>query len=401
MRKSWLVAAATYRRSVRSGMFLILTFGLPVLMIIAGAVPILRELRVEAGVRKIGVVDLTGELSPIDHISTSELTIELTRYPSEAEAELAYRNGDIEGFMVVPADYFSNPSATYRGEEEPTSQIETGLVLFLRQSMAEDLPSWAVARLSDPSRASLIATETGEEIEQGAAVVSRVVTPVLLYLAFALAVFTGVSQIGGAVVREKDQRAMEMIITSLSPGQLVAGKVLGMTLVSLTQLAVWGIGGAAAAGLALSGTLHLSSLSIPWGAVGWAVLLGVPGYFLYAMTAAGLGIIAGDQQQAQQLAGMLGFLEMVPLWLLGAILDSPNGALSVALTLFPFTAPMFGLIRMTVTSVPAWQLAIGLAMILAAFAACTWIVARIFRAAMLMYGQALRPRQVLRALSHA
>jgi len=89
-------------------------------------------------------------------------------------------------------------------------------------------------------------------------------------------------------VREKDQRSMEMIITSLSPRELVTGKVLGMTLLSLTQVAVWALGAGAAIGLAMLGVLEPQALSIPWRALLWGALLGVPGYFLYAVIAAGL-----------------------------------------------------------------------------------------------------------------
>lgn len=398
MTKTWLVAAATYRRSVRSGMFLILTFGLPTLMIIAGAVPILREVRGGDQSARIGYVDMTGHLVAVPRISTPDITIDLRQFASADQARSAHQIGEIDGFLLIPEDYFENYSGMFFGDEEPTSAIESALELFVRQATLGDRPAWALARLTNPTRATLVSDNTGEAIEEGPAVVSRLATPVVLYILFALAVFTGVSQIGSAVVREKDQRAMEMIITSLSPRELVTGKVLGMALVSLTQLGVWAVGGGLAAALALSGTIALSDLSIPARPVVWAILLGLPGYLLFSMTAAGLGIIAGDQQQAQQLAGMLGFLGLAPLWLLGSIVEAPDGALALSLSLFPFTSPMLSMLRMTLTNVPTWQLASALALILLALGACTWSVARVFRTAMLMYGQTLRPRQIFNAL---
>jgi ABC-2 type transport system permease protein len=206
---------------------------------------------------------------------------------------------------------------------------------------------------------------------------------------------------GQAIVQEKEQRAMEMVITSLSPRQLVVGKVLGMTLLSLTQLGVWALGGGIAAALALSGTLGIQQLSIPWEALVWGLLLGVPGYFLFAVLASGLGIIAGDSQQAQQLAGMLGFLGLAPLWFLTRIVEAPDGGLAVGLTLFPLTGPMVGLIRMALSEVPTWQLVASLIIIVFSLVAGIWFVARIFRAAMLMYGKALRPRQLWQAMRQA
>jgi len=194
---------------------------------------------------------------------------------------------------------------------------------------------------------------------------------------------------------------MEMIITSLAPRELVAGKVLGMTLLSLTQVGVWAIGGGIAFVLAFSSVVDVQTLSIPWEALTWGLLLGMPGYFLYAVLASGLGVMAGDSQQAQQLAGVLGMLGMAPLYLMGLLVNALDGPLAVGLTMFPLTAPMIGLFRMALVEVPTWQLITSLAILVASLIGSIWLVARIFRAAMLMYGQALRPRQLLQALREA
>jgi len=271
----------------------------------------------------------------------------------------------------------------------------------MRRAMLPDEPAWTYDRLADPSKLTYVARDSGEEIAEGPAVAVRFATPLVLALVFAIAVFTGASQMGSAIVHEKDQRSMEMIITSLAPWELVAGKVLGMTLLSLTQVGVWAVGGGIAIGLALSGTVDVQTLSIPWEALMWALLLGVPGYFLYAVLASGLGVIAGDSQQAQQLAGVLGMLGLAPLWFLGLLINALDGPLAVGLTMFPLTAPMIGLLRMALVEVPTWQLITSLVILLASLIGSIWLVARIFRAAMLMYGQALRPRQILQALREA
>ncbi len=119
---------------------------------------------------------------------------------------------------------------------------------------------------------------------------------------------------------------------------------------------------------------------------------------MYAVIASGLGIIAGDTQQAQQLAGFLGFLGMVPLYFIGFLLETPNSAASIGLTLFPLTAPIFTLIRMGLTDVPVWQLFASFGMIVLTLLAGIWFVTRLFRAAMLIYGKALNPREIVRAL---
>jgi len=401
MRKSWLVAVTTYRQRVRSTAFLVLTFGLPLLMVAVGAISILTQIR--GALPPVGYVDQTGELTTVETVPVDDETLNLTSYANVEAARQAFTNGEIEGYLVVPEDYLQEQATTptFYGEERPNAKLETGLTSFMRRALLPDAEEWAFERLDDPSDVTFVARETGERVEQGAPLFVRVATPAFLALVFVLTVFTSANQMGSAVVREKEQRAMEMVITSLSPRELVVGKVLGMTLLSLTQVGVWVIGAGTAVGLALFRTLSIQDLSIPWWALLWAVLLGVPGYFLYAVLGAGLGVIAGDKQQARQLAGMLGFLGMGPMYLMGAIINNLGGPLGVGLTLFPLTGPTIALFRMTLSEVPTWQLTASFGIIIVSLVVSIWTVARIFRAAMLMYGQSLRPRQIIRALREA
>jgi len=403
MRKSWLVAASTYRRRVRSTAFLLLTFGIPAMMVIAGVIGFITA--IGGDVRRIGYVDQTGELAPVDSVVVDNRTLHLSSYADEGAARLALDSGEIGGYLVIPESYLreGSPGArpTYYGEESPGARLEEGMTAFMRRALLPDAPEWALDRLDNPSDITYVARQTGERVAQGPALVVRVAMPAVLAMVFVLSVFASANQMGSAVVREKEQRAMEMVVTSISAQELVVGKVLGMTLLTATQVAVWLLGAMIGLGLALSGALQLQDLSIPWSALLWAALLGIPGYFLYAVIGAGLGVIAGDKQSARQLSGMLGFIGMGPLYVLGAIIDNLGGPLGVALTLFPLTAPTIALFRMTLSEVPTWQLGASLVIILITLAVSVWFVARIFRAAMLIYGQTLRPRQILQALREA
>ncbi len=396
MRKAWLVAQTTYRQRVRSGTFLFMTFGIPLLMVIAGAIPFIMERRAE--LPRVGYVDETEQLALVEVVAVDDETLHLVSYAQVSAAEQAFARGDIDGYLVIPDDYFEGGRPAFHGETSPGRDLRSGLSRFMREALLPDVPEWQRARLGNPSDMTFMSAETGERAAPGPGLIIRIAAPAFLALVFVFTVLTTTDQMGSAVVQEKEQRAMEMVITSLSPRELVTGKVLGMTLLTITQIGVWMLGAAAGLGLALFGALSVEDLTIPWFAVLWAVLLGIPGYFLYAVLAAGLGIIAGDKQQARQLAGMLGFLGMSPLFFLGFLIENLDGALGVGLTLFPLTAPVIALFRMLLTDVPIWQLGAGLAVLIATLAACIWFVARVFRAAMLMYGQPLRPRQIVRAL---
>jgi ABC-2 type transport system permease protein len=397
MSKVWLLAVQTYRQYLRSGTFLILTFGLPLLMVIAGAIPILSMRR--ADLTQIGYVDQSGHLAvPAGQIEETAVT--LTVYSGPEAARTALSQGDIDGYLVIPENYFQKEPPLFYGQEEPGPVLKEALAGLMRRAMLGDQPAWLPERLADPAQLTYVARSSRQEVAEGPGLVIQVATPLVLAILFGLTIFTGAGQMGAAMVREKENRAMEMVITSLAPWELVTGKVLGITLLTLTQIVIWGIGGVIAVGLALAAT-GAQSFTLPWAALLWATLLCGPGYFLYAVLAAGLGIIAGDQQQARQLSSVLGLVGLTPLYLLGALINNLDGPLALGLTWFPLTAPIVALFRMALSPVPAWQLSLSLVILLISLAAGVWFVARIFRAAMLLYGQSLRPKQIWQVLWQA
>lgn len=406
MRKSWLIATMTYRQRVRSGMFLLLTFGLPLLMIIAGAVPILTANDGDAP-GAIGVVDQTGVMAPVSEVAIEEELLDInqrlnfTPLAGEEAAQEALLEGEIGGYLLIPDGYFEGEAVAYYAEEAPGAVVEEGVQLFLHRALLGQQPEWMFERLQNPASYTYAGLESGEAVAEGPGLLIRLLAPAVLAAAFAVAVFMGAGQMGSAVIREKESRAMEMVVTSLHPRELVAGKVLGMSLLSLTQFAIWTVGALTAAALAFRGDVELATLAMPWASLLWGLALIIPAYFLFALLSAGLGIIAGDNQQAQQLAGVVGFLGLAPLWVLAPILNNPDGAAAVGLTMFPLTAPTVALIRMIFGDVPSWQLASSLAILLLTLAVAVWSVAKIFRAAMLNYGQALRPRQIWQVLTQA
>lgn len=392
--KTLLVAANTYRLGVRSLSFLALTLILPLILVAAGALPWIVQAARGAAPDALGYVDLTVTLPPLDG-SAGDLP--LAAYRSTAAAEESLARGEIDGFLLIPEGYLRGEPTRYVGSRPPTRATLDALQRTLRGALAQGADPAAAARLAAPARVTYESVD-GEVLGEETWLVVRALFPGILALVYCLAVFTGTGQMGSAVIREKEHRAMEMVLTSLHPASLVGGKVLGMALLSLTQLGTWAVGGLAAAGLFVTGRLGVPGFSPPGDAVLWGALLCVPGYLLYAVLAAGLGIIAGDEQNAQELAGGLGLVALGPLWLLGIVFLAPEGPFAVALSLFPLSAPTVLLVRMAISDVPPWQMATALSLLLASLFVAIWAVARVFRAAMLLYGQRLRPGQVLRAL---
>jgi ABC-2 type transport system permease protein len=397
MKKIWLVAKTVYRKHVRSGSFIMLTVGLPLIMIAVGGISIMVETR--GDLPEVGYIDRTHLLTPLTRVYFEDKTLVLKPISSQEAAQNALSEGNIGGYLVIPEGYFQDQqSPVYYSQKSPNAVLEEGLKVFIREALTADYPAWVQERLRQPADFTYISQSTGEEISEGPGLIVRVAAPALLGLVFLLAVFTGASQLGTAVVEEKDHRAMEIVITSLTPRQLVIGKITGMALLTLTQVTVWVAGALIATVLLLSGSGTLRGIQIPWQALTWGVLLGIPGYFLYAVIAAGLGVLAGDKQQARQMAGMLGFLGMSPMYFMGALVNAMDSPLAVGLTLFPLTSTTISMFRMTLSEVPVWQLSVSFLILVLCLAVGILFLTRIFRAAMLMYGQALKPRQILQAL---
>lgn len=400
MKKIWLFAKMTYRQRVTSSMFLILTFAVPILSVIAGAIPFMMD-RFGDDPSPVGFVDQTGRLAPGTDIQIEDTTIVVNTYDDVDAVSTAYEAGEIGGYLVVPPGYFDGEPPQYYAEEAPNDTLSSAMTIFMRQVLLPDTPDWTLDLLADPTDRTYVSLATDESMDDGPELILRIAVPVGMAILLGLALVFTSNQMGVAIVREKDQRAMEMVITSLRPTELVAGKVLGMSLLSLTQITIWAIGAVFAIGLLVAGEIEFASLSLPWVTFFWAFMLGVPGYFLYAVIASGLGILAGDSQQAQQWAGYLGIFGVVPLWFAAFLIDAPNSAAAIGLTLFPFTGPVVALIRMSFTEVPLWQLLVSFAILTASLAAGVWLVARLFRAAMLIYGKTLRPREIIRAMRQA
>ena len=399
MNKLWLVAKNTYQQRIRSSTFLMLTFGIPLIMVVAGAIPILTELRAE--IPTVGYVDQTGKLGEVKEVEYEEEILSLKPYVDQEAGREALEAGEIGGLLILPGDYLEGGAPLYRAEKEPSEKLKGALEKAIRTGLLSGAPAWQVDRLEDPTNFTYTAQTTGKRVSEGPAVIIRVAIPVFFAMVFVLAIFTGANQMGSVMVQEKDQRAMEMVITSIAPRELVAGKVLGMTLLSMTQVVVWVLGAGTAVFLFFREDLIGHALSIPWNALLWAGLLCIPGYFLFALVGAGLGVIAGDVTQARQLAGMLGFLGMGPLYFMGMIVNAVDGPLAVGLTLFPFTAPTIGLFRMALTEVPVWQLMVSFLILVGSLLFSIWLVARVFRATMLLYGQKLKPAEIMQAISQS
>ena len=308
---------------------------------------------------------------------------------------------------MLPEDYLSRHEvALVYGKETPGERVRGAFDDALRTALAASAlagrapaagaPAAVQQRLIEGSQVTLRSLDGGRQIDP-----SSIVDALLPFLAGFLFILATVSASGyllQALTAEKENRTAEVMITTLSPLQLVGGKSLGLMAVSLTQLAVWLA--VALAAIAVGGRYfpELSGLHVSPGLIGIILLYFLPAFALIAGLMTAIGAIMPDQQQSQQIAGLLNMMFFVPYFLSAIFFANPNGPLAVALTLFPTTAFTAITVRWGMTTIPTWQLAASWVILVVSATFCVVFAAQIFRVGMLTYGQRLDARSIRAAL---
>jgi len=200
-----------------------------------------------------------------------------------------------------------------------------------------------------------------------------------------------------ALVKEKENRTIEVIVSSVSPAEMMAGKIVGAVGIALLQLAVWLICLIAAVwgGGALLDFAWLRSVQIGWRDLLPLILVALPAYFCIAALMTLLGTLMGDGHEAQQASGLFFLPLWLPIYLIIPIAQQPNGPLAVGLSLFPLTSVMTLGMRSIVREVALWEFGLAALIALACGLASVWLAAKTFRAAMLRYGQRLDLRKMI------
>ncbi|MFQ5594323.1 MAG: ABC transporter permease [Anaerolineae bacterium] len=238
------------------------------------------------------------------------------------------------------------------------------------------------------------------EGEAGAEGQGSVWLPFLVAMAVMVPLFSSGGYLLQSLAQEKSSRVIEMLLVSLRPSQLLTGKLLGLGALTLVQYACWiaiSLLSLIVAGRDASQLLAGISLSTH------ELLLVVPfalgGYVLYAALMAGIGALAPDIESSRAWVFVVTLPMLVPIYLWMAISTSPNGSLAVALSLIPFSAPVAMLMRMTSTSVPAWQLGVSLLLLALTGVGMVLLMARLFRVQTLLSGESLSIRRMWSALA--
>lgn len=201
------------------------------------------------------------------------------------------------------------------------------------------------------------------------------------------------------VSSEKQNRMIELLTSSLSPLQVMAGKIAGLGLATLIAFAMWVLSAAIAIRLADTVQYFPAGFAVPSELVPWAVAFFLLGFALYGSLAAGVGALVPNLKESTAAAWLI----MAPL-LVGYMIglfgsETPHSPLMTALSLFPLSSPMVMVLRLSVGGVAGWQPLVSVAGLALSVVAAVWMAARLFRAHNLLSGQTFSVRRVAQALA--
>ncbi len=425
MNKMFAVLKREYIQAVRKKMFIIMTFLLPILM---GGLMIVPGLLMTRGMgeKKVAVIDGTGRLQKafeqnageneekkasgrreVEKELSSRMKIDYVNAQGKADLDLVAKPhldqmlaskdaGRIDGVFVIPANTMTSSDAKMKFYSRSATD-------FITQERLGSTANRAIQRLrlegrgisNDDiadimKRASVDAVQyskSGEQKSSGAAnfMIGFVFTALLVLPSFIYGL-----EIMRGIIQEKTDRVVEVLISSMTPVQLLVGKILGVAAVGLTQITAWlvmaGVGAAFGATTAALAGVNILQLLRPAIFV-YFVIFFILAYMTFVCVYAIGGAVCNSEKEAQQMIAPITMTMMLPWFLLVGIITNPDSSLAVGLSLAPVFGPITMFVRTLVSEPPLWHILVSIAVSLATVAAFFWATAKIFRVGILSYGK--------------
>ena len=401
-RKMLRVATMEFRLTAANKAFIVITIIGPFLIVAISVLPTLFAMG-DGGVATSRIA-LTGndELRQAVIPAFAGTPVEVVHAgDDEAALREALQAGRIDAYVALPADLSADdPLRFVTAAGAPfhvvgTVEAAVGAVIVARRLADAGFDPERVQELTRPPRMDVRSIEaTGEEVAQD--MMSLMLTALAFTMMLYMTILLYGQSIGTSVLREKSGKTVEIMLSSVSPRELLVGKILGKAGASLLQYAIW-IGMAALFLQVLSPLLDLQ-ITIAGGATNFAylVVFFLLAFFLYATFYAALGASAEDEQHLSQLAWPVILFLVIPMVMIGATSANPDGAVPRVLSLFPLTSPIVMFQRLLIGSPAAWEVALCIALLLGAIVAMALVAARIFRVGILMTGKRFSFREILR-----
>jgi ABC-2 type transport system permease protein len=407
-----VVAKREYTQRVRSKGFWIATLILPLFVVAAAILPSVIMARSRSEQRLV-VVDATGRVAPrllekrpddtsrdpMDRIARFEFLVETpSNDPQAQRAALDQRvlDKEIDAWIWIDENVLAGKPVEYHAKT--VSNVMTQEVLrdelsyVVRRVRLADagLDPDRVGSLSEPVDLETVRiSKEGSRAEGGLA--GAAFAYVLFLLLYMVLVIWG-QQVMQGVLEEKSSRIIEVVLSSVKPFELMMGKLTGICLAGLTQFGLWLVTLAVftAPGVIASIAGLPEGVKLPTVTVAMAlhfILLFILGFFVFSTLYAAIGAAFNNLQEAQQVAGVVVFFLIIPVFLMFPIINDPSSTFAVVASLIPLFTPLLMTLRISLEMPPVWQILLAYALTFGFLVGMVWICARIYRIGILMYGK--------------
>jgi len=402
-RKVLHVAVFEFRSNFRRFGYLFATFGLPLLGVLV--LLVIQAVKGHPNVSKVVEGSVTKPVAIYDQAGLFPKDASLPKpfvlVNDLEKAKQAAKEGEYGALVVIPRDYADSHTITVysvNGISAMGDVSDSVRPLLLYAQLSPKFSPEGAAQAIRPIKTNFVFLSKKEE--QGA---GRFFTGYALSILFFVALFTSTGYLLQSVAAEKENRVIEILLSSLTSMELLWGKVIGLAALGIAQVFVWIISifalnkhfAVEVQGLSLS----MKQLLHPDLQIVLAVLVVMPlSYLSYGLLMAGLGALGNNLRESQQFSGAVSFIAILPLMVNFVFVTNPNGAIARAFSYFPLTTPVALLMRMSAAIVPWWDFGIAVASLAIGALFSLWAGVRLFRVGVLMTGKKPSWKEVLRIL---
>jgi len=394
MKKMLMVAWREYGRHVFTRRFMLVLLSVP-LMVVFMVGMVLLVISLESEKTPLGYVDYSGVLAdplPPPEVKWPVQAVQMLLYQSEAYAQQALDDGAIQGYYVLPKDYLQTGVAELVYGDEPKGQSQEQFISFLAVNLLSSQPPEVANRITEGTTVIVRSLDNSREASEDRFL--DILMPFVSGLIFFIAIATSSGYLLQAMVEEKENRTMEILVTTVSPGQLMAGKIIGDIAIGFSQLFAWLVFIVLGVMVGSNWFEFLQGVQVPWASLGLMLLVMIPAFVMIGALMAAVGATVTEASEGQQIMGIFTIPLYLPYMLIGVLMETPNSPLAVGLSLFPLTAPLTISIRAGFAVVPTWQMVLSISILVASAVWALWFAGRAFRLGMLRYGQRLRWKEV-------
>jgi ABC-2 type transport system permease protein len=410
----WLVAHREYTFNFKRPSFLLTAFGIPLLSLVAMFFIFRFTVNRETNLnnwQRVGYIDRAGIVLPNGPNPDHYVPITLPDQPAanatpdeifQAQQEYATQqilDNKLDAYFVIDQNYVLTGSVDMYARKTVPQALQDNITSFLGGQVAAHAPgdlAVPVDRLNKMTF-TLRDLQSGKELSD-TALIGRLLLPFIFVLLYFMATSTTAQFLMSGVVEEKENRLMEILATSLRPQELLWGKLLGLGALSLTQIVLWAGGGLLIVAINQDARTFVAGARFQPGDIVLILVLFVINFLVFSAIMLGIGASVTAEAESRQIAGLFTFINVLPIALLATFFNNPDGPLPLFFTFFPLTAATGLILRLGLTTLPAWQIGASLAIQVVSVVVVMWLAAKVFRLGMLMYGKSLSPRTLLTAL---